>query len=107
FRRHGLVVVDVERIPLHGGSLRVTAAREGSTPPGQRVRALLAEEERWGVGRLESYEGFARRVEALKADLRNLLGRLAREGKRVVAYGASAKGSTLLNYFGIGRETLE
>ena len=53
------------------------------------------------------YAGFAARVDGLKRELRELLARLRKEGKRVVAYGASAKGSTLLNYFGIGAKELE
>ena len=108
FRRHGLVIWNVERLPIHGGSLRVFAAREadGVQPLGA-VSELLAEEEAWGVARPEFYQGFASRVERLKEELGELLRRLKGEGKRVVAYGASAKGSTLLNYFGIGAETLD
>lgn len=77
------------------------AAREAS------VDRLLAEEETWGVGRLDSYRGFAGHVEALKRELRSVLGEIKRQGKRIAAYGASAKGATLLNTLGIGRETLE
>ena len=107
FRRHGLRIEDVERLPIHGGSLRVTAAKAGR--PGDRpsVRALLDEEAAWGVGRLAAYRDFAERVRVLGVDLRALLGRLKAEGKRLAAYGAAAKGSTLLNYFGIGREHLD
>src|SRR5256885_12086493 len=59
------------------------------------------------MGTVEFYRGFARHVLELKDDLRALLGRLKKEGKRVAAYGAAAKGSTLLNTFGIGPETLD
>jgi hypothetical protein len=68
---------------------------------------LLAQEQAWGVDRPEFYRGFGRRVEDLKRSLRQRLAALKAEGKTLAAYGASAKGSTLLNYFGIGRETLE
>jgi hypothetical protein len=71
------------------------------------VAALLAEEEGWGVRADAPYRAFARRVKDIKVELRDLLGRLKAEGKRIAAYGASAKGSTLLNYCGIGRETLD
>jgi SAM-dependent methyltransferase len=104
FRRHELIIQDVERVPIHGGSLRVFAAHAGER---QAVRDLLEEEAVWGVDRLEFYQDFADKVESLKSRLRNLLNDLKREGKRIAAYGAAAKGSTLLNYFGIGRETLD
>lgn len=105
FRRHGLTITDVERVSIHGGSLRLFASTEGSSGP--RVAALLAEEETWGVRSETPYLAFARRVKEIKAELRDLLDRLKADGKRIAAYGASAKGSTLLNYCGIGRETLD
>jgi SAM-dependent methyltransferase len=105
FRRHGLPITDVERVPIHGGSLRLYASPGGVQGP--RVEALLAEEESRGVATLAPYRAFAGRVERIRADLRELLGRLMSEGNRLAAYGASAKGSTLLNYCGIGRETLD
>jgi len=111
FRRHGLSIQDVARLPIHGGTLRVfagksqagAAAREVSPAVGR----LLAEEAAWGVNDLKSYRDFSARVEHLRGELLTLLGGLKAEGKRVAVYGASAKGSTLLNYFGIGRETLD
>ncbi|HEX8243787.1 MAG TPA: class I SAM-dependent methyltransferase [Longimicrobium sp.] len=108
FRHHGLAIWKVERLPIHGGSLRVFATPAGSAPaPRESVRALLAEEQGWGVDRPEFYLGFAGRVERLKRELCALVADLKRQGKRIAAYGASAKGSTLLNYFGIGAETLD
>jgi SAM-dependent methyltransferase len=107
FQRHGLVVADVERIAIHGGSLRLFVARAASARRGPAVASLLAEEEAWGVGRAEFYRGFARRVEDLREQLRDLLIDLKRRGSKLAAYGAAAKGSTLLNYFGLGRETID
>jgi SAM-dependent methyltransferase len=108
FGRHALTVVDVERIPLHGGSLRIfVAATRPGRAPASPVRVLLDEEAAWGVGDPAAYADFARRVERLRGELRALLHRLKREGKRVAAYGAAAKGSVLLNYCGIGSETLD
>ena len=107
FCRHDLVIEDVERLPIHGGSLRLFVAphhRPGSRP---NVEALLAEESGWGVDRIDFYRGFAQRVEWFKANLLEVLARAKREGKRVVAYGAAAKGTILLNYCGVGPETLE
>ncbi len=114
FSRHGLRVEDVERIPIHGGSLRVTVGKNthpdsqaGSESAAGNVPRMLAEEAAWGIDRLATYQDFAARVEALKASLRATLAGLKARGDRIAAYGAAAKGSTLLNYVGIGRETLD
>jgi SAM-dependent methyltransferase len=108
FAKNGLKLIDVERVAIHGGSLLLQAARaESAHAVAPSVAALLDEESGRGMKTLAFYRGFARRVLDLKAELRALLDRLKSEGKRVAAYGAAAKGSTLLNVFGIGRETLE
>jgi len=108
FQRQGLKIVDVERVPIHGGSLLLQAARaESAHVPSAAVASLLAEEKARGMDTAEFYRGFARRVGELKTDLLALLARLKKEGKRIAAYGAAAKGSTLLNVFGIGPDTLE
>src|SRR5207244_3280985 len=105
---NGLLIVDVERVPIHGGSLRLYATPAGpGVWPAERMAHLLAEEEAWAVRSFETYAAFARRVEDLRQALRELLGDLKQKGHRLAGYGASAKGSTLLNYCGIGRETLD
>jgi SAM-dependent methyltransferase len=105
FVRHGLVVREVERLSVHGGSLRLFAARGGA--PGPSVVRLLEEERAWGVGAAAIYQGFGRKVQALRAALRALLRELKRAGHRVAGYGAAAKGATLLNVVGIGRDILD
>jgi SAM-dependent methyltransferase len=113
FRRHNLVIHDVERLPIHGGSLRIFARRlaQGETLEtavvADNVRHLLAEEAAWGVDKAEFYGSFGSRVAALRTQLVDLLRSLKAQGKTIAAYGASAKGSTLLNYFGIGSDLLE
>ena len=107
FRRHGLTLCEVERLPIHGGSLRLFVSPDGSGVQGSSAQSLLQAEAGQGVNRLDFYHDFAQRVERLKRQLRALLGGLARSGKRLAAYGAAAKGSTLLNYCGIGGEMLE
>jgi hypothetical protein len=107
FARHGLVIEDVERLAIHGGTIRMFVGAATVTERGPRVRALLEEEQAWGVDDPATYERFGDRVRALGADLVGLIDRLRAEGHRVAAYGASAKGSTLLNTFGIGRDRLE
>lgn len=105
--RHGLEVIDVERVPIHGGSLRVFAAHAGSAPVRESVAALLEVESRRGLDRAEGYRPFVERVGCLRQDLRDWLAWFKGRGSRIVAYGASAKGTTLLNAFGIGAETLD
>jgi SAM-dependent methyltransferase len=105
FRRHELFIQAVERLPIHGGSLRVFVGKGDERS--ESVERLLQEEEKWGVNRFEFYQDFSARVEKLREDLLAILEKLKAEGKRIAAYGASAKGSTLLNYCHIGRETLD
>jgi hypothetical protein len=105
---HGLRVFDVERLPTHGGSLRVYSchADDGYEEAG-RVRALAAEESAAGLERLETYRSFSEGVRAAKRDLLALLIESKRKGETVVGYGAPAKGNTLLNYCGIGTDFIE
>lgn len=112
FRRHGLCVMDVELIPLHGGSLRLfvghaTNSDGAEAESSPSVRETLAREAEWRVGEPAIYEHFASRVVTLRQELRTLLHRIRSSGHSIAAYGASAKGSTLLNYCGIGAETID
>jgi SAM-dependent methyltransferase len=108
FAKHGLKIHNVERLDIHGGSIRVWLYKEASiAQPQAAVREMLDAEERWGLTRAEFYQTFSVKVEQLRNKLLALLQRLKSEGKRIAVYGASAKGSTLLNYFGVGRETLD
>ena len=105
FQRHGLTIVDVERLPIHGGSLRFYASKSGTAS--EAVTRLKAEETEAGIASFEFYRDFGQKVAGLRERLRTLLQSLKKEKKRIAAYGASAKGSTLLNYFGIDGETLD
>lgn len=107
FQRHGLEIFRVEHLPIHGGSLRLFAARAGAYPVESSVSERLAREAELGVNSLRFYERFVRRVHALRQELCSLLAELKRGGHSIAAYGAAAKGSTLLNFFGVGRETLD
>jgi SAM-dependent methyltransferase len=108
FRRHALSITNVENVAIHGGTLRIfaTPSRE-NVPVAGAVTALLAEETAWGVGTQASYREFSDNVKGIRLQLRSVLGGLKDSGRTVAAYGASAKGSTLLNYAGIGGETLD
>jgi len=107
FERHGLEIFHVERLSIHGGSLRLFAGHAKVHPRQASVTALATDEEAMGVPSLAWYEGFAGRVMGIKWALRELLAELKAQNKTVAAYGASAKGSTLLNFFGLGRESLD
>jgi SAM-dependent methyltransferase len=106
---HALEVFDVEELPTHGGSLRLYARHaENATPPvASSVHALLERERIQGLDRIDTYTRMRERVDAVKHDLLEFLIRAKREGKRVVGYGAPAKGNTLLNYCGIREDLLE
>jgi SAM-dependent methyltransferase len=105
-RKSGLAVVDVEYQPIHGGSLRYFLAHADGASPSPRVAETLADEAKW-VASPDVYAGFRTRVERLRHDLVGLLRRLRAEGHRLAAYGASAKGATLLNAFEIGADLVE
>lgn len=107
FERHGLMIQQVERLTIHGGSLRIFVSADSGKTRSQGVTEMLEEEMQWGVNRLHFYQSFARRVEELKTSLRNLVFDLKGKKRRLAAYGAAAKGSTLLNYFGIGTSALD
>jgi SAM-dependent methyltransferase len=109
FHNHGLAVFDVEELRTHGGSLRVSSChQENSSRPVQASVAKLREQEIVaGIRNLETYAGFSEQVRETKRALLDLLIRLKREGKSVVGYGAAAKGNTLLNYCGIGKDFLD
>jgi SAM-dependent methyltransferase len=109
FSRNGLTIQKVERLEIHGGTLRVYAghgAGHGSQQE-ESVTQLLNEEKAWRVDDVDFYKGFGARVERLRDKLIALLHELKSQDKRIAVYGASAKGTTLLNYCGVGRETLD
>jgi methylation protein EvaC len=102
--RHGLTLVDVERLPVHGGEVRYTLMRQGVRKPSTALTDLLAEEAETRLADPATLDGFAGRVRRIREDLVDLLTRLRAEGKRVVGYGATAKSATVTNYCGIGPE---
>jgi hypothetical protein len=109
FRNHGFRVFEVEETPTHGGSLRLYACHEEAPiqPIECGVLQLREREIAAGVLDLKTYSGFGERVRETKRSLLDLLIALKREAKSVVGYGAPAKGNTLLNYCGIGKDFLD
>lgn len=107
FAKAGLRVWDVEELPTHGSSLRVYGCHtDAAIVTTERVAALLAREAEFGVTRLETYTEFQKRTDRVKDDLVAFLIEQKRAGRRVAAYGAAAKGNTLLNYAGIRPDLL-
>lgn len=102
FNRHGLEVFDASLVPIHGGSIEVHVAPEGKRKISDSVLDMRQIEVEKGFGKLETYEAFADKVWKLRDDLLALLKKYREEGKTVYAFGAPAKGATLLNSFGIG-----
>lgn len=107
FERHKLAITDVERLPIHGGSLRIYAQHDSKEKPGEPVKSLIAEEKHWGLDKPFFYEYFANKVLNLKDETLKLLRQLKAQRKRIAAYGAAAKGCILLNYFGIGKDYID
>jgi SAM-dependent methyltransferase len=105
FGRHGLRIFDVEELPTHGGSLRIFAAHQEreDLSDSETLRAVRAAEKSAGLDELCTYARFAERVEACRRSFLEFLARAKRESKSVAAYGAAAKGNTLLNYCGVTR----
>jgi len=107
FARFDLTITDSVRIPIHGGSLRIFVRHDHTEVPGKSREALLNEEKKKGMDELPFYNSFANKVLHIKKEMLGLLDTLKSEGKNVVGYGAAAKGSTLLNYFGIGKDYID
>ncbi|MFI1169708.1 methyltransferase domain-containing protein [Streptomyces sp. NPDC020801] len=105
-RFYGFELVNVERLPVHGGEVRYTIARVGRRQPSPSVAELLVEEERRGLSDLKTLRHFVSKVERAGNDLVCLLERLRAEGRSVVGYGATAKSATVTNYCAIGPDLL-
>ena len=103
----GLIVVDVEELATHGGSLRTwSVPAETAAEPSDMVAKILAEEQEAGLHTVEGHDGFARVVATARNDLVQFLVERSREGATVAAYGAPGKGNTLLNHAGIRQDLI-
>jgi SAM-dependent methyltransferase len=108
FAAHGLRIFDVEQLPTHGGSLRLFVQHEnGPHQATGNVERLIAEETTAGLRDLATYRAFGRAVEQVRDDLLAFLRAARTAGQRVAAYGAPAKGNTLLNYCGVTTDLIE
>ena len=107
FERFGMEVFDVRRVGVHGGSIRVYARKKSGLPARPSVAKLLQLEEEAGLHSLERFSGFQKEVEAIREKLVSLVRGFRKEGKTVTAYGAPAKGNTLLNFCGFTADDLK
>ncbi len=105
FLRHGLFLNRIQRIPIHGGSLRISVGLQPAED--ESVRSLLEEEAKRDIRNPACYAAFAARVESIRTKLNQLLGDLKSQGKRLAGYGAAAKATTLLAYCGIDTQCLD
>jgi SAM-dependent methyltransferase len=106
-RRAGLELYEVSRQDIHGGSVRVFLQKERQHRVSSKVRRMLLEEEQYGITGKDLYNNFGEKVEKLKTKLVGLLQELKQAGKTIAAYGAAAKGNTLLNYAGIDNSVID
>ena len=104
---HDLELVNVEPQITHGGSMRYTIAHKGIKTVSQNLIKLIDQEKKLGLDKKQSYLGFTDNVNKIKNDLINLLTKLKNDGKKVVAYGATSKSTTVTNYFGITPDLVE
>lgn len=106
-KQYGMTVLDVEYFKdIHGGTVRVFTGRAGEHRPQPSVARCLEQEQAFGIRDFHLYEAFGRRVQGNKARLVELVRELHGQGRTIWAYGASAKGNTLMNYFGLTRDTI-
>ncbi len=108
FAKAGLRLFDVEELPTHGGSIRIFACHENSShATSPRVEAMRDQERQGGLADMAVYAAFEQGVRATKRDVLDFLVRAKRDGKSVAAYGAAAKGMTLLNYCGVRADMVD
>jgi SAM-dependent methyltransferase len=107
FERHGFRVIRAERLPIHHGQLRVWVQRQDEAVPDETVEQVLAGERARGIEKFETYTQFAQQTYDIKTNLTTVLKRLKSDGKRLAAYGAPAKGNTLLEYLEFGPALIE
>jgi hypothetical protein len=108
FEANNLVMFDVEEVPTHGGSLRIFAKHknDSSKAISENVANMLKKEKDAGMLNIDYYKNFQVKIEGIKNDLLEFLLQQKRAGKKVAAYGAAAKGNTLLNYCGIKNDMI-
>lgn len=106
FERHGLQLFDIEKIEIHGGTLRLFLGHKDAHSVKSIIEEMITQENALHLYELATFESFMKQLAILKSDLLVALTKLKESGQKIAAYGASAKGTTLLNYFGINQDYL-
>lgn len=107
FSKYNLEFFDVKQFPVQGNSIRGFVGRKGKHKVNKSVEEFIQKEKSIGLDSVRSYIALARKIAVMKDDVVSLLLKLKSEGKTIAGYGAPAKGNTLLNYYGIGNDTLD
>lgn len=108
FQQHNMIIEDVERINIHGGSLRIYIRHNNAQiEMNETVYKCLEEEETIGMTHLSYYSTFKEKIENIKLSLKSILDSIKKKSKKIAGYGAAAKGTVFLNFCGIGRDVLE
>jgi hypothetical protein len=109
FNHHGLNLFDVEELKTHGGSFRIYIQHQKNSDNriSESISRIKLREKKYELDKLDSYHNFSKKVEAIKYQLCQFLTKTKKSGKSIVAYGAPAKGNTLLNYCGIGADLID
>lgn len=108
FASHGMELVDVHRVPTHGGSIRcVVQMAKGPHLRSDRVDTLLALEAECGLNKAETFRDFGRKIDALRDELNQMLKQLQGDGKQIAGFGAPAKATTLMHHFDLGADAIQ
>ncbi len=108
FKQHGMEIFKIKKVESHGGSLRVFVKKIiGKHEADNSVEEFISNEEKIGVNRLETYEKFAKKVNEVKANIVNCIKNLKKQNKKIAAYGAPAKATTLLSFCNIGKNEID
>lgn len=106
-KRHGLEVFDVEMRDLNGGSFRTYISLAGKRKISNEVRKMIVSENKLGLNKLKEYRDFANRIKKNKKDLAKFIKEETKKGKLVYLYGASTRGNTMLQYFGLDKNLIK
>jgi SAM-dependent methyltransferase len=109
FKKHKLIIYDIEELPTHGGSLRLYLkhSENNSLPILDSVQDIIDTEIKYGIDNFDYYQSFLKRVSKNKLDILEFLVKQKKNGKKIAAYGAAAKGNTFLNYCGIKNDLID
>lgn len=107
FSKFNMEVFDVEKVPVHGGSIRVYVKKKGNKlDVNNKIKKFVKKEKLYGLDKISTYLEYSKKIQENKIKLINLLYKVKKSGDSIAGYGAPAKGNTLLNYFNIGTEIL-